>query len=230
MRTKLSEADPLNDTAKAQLAAALGSLGDMLLFMGDAAAAEDVYSRGLAIYSQLAAADSRPATQRALGLAHYRFATALLRQHKSAAAGHYQKCLDIHEELAGKGGSKIELMFALARCGKFERAAAIADEVRTARPPRARLLYYAAACYALCCADPMPSATADHVSSEKTRRASYGEKAVSTLCDAIRAGYRDAVELGVDPDFDYVRDLPEFQAILNELRDAQQESASPARP
>jgi hypothetical protein len=113
----------------------------------------------------------------------------------------------------------MELMLALAHCGKHMQAAAIAEKYRQSKSPDNELLIDLARCFAPCTA-----AAADDV----VLRKAYSESAIAALSAAIAQGYRDAVYLECEPDFDPMRNHAEFQDLLKAGEDGSISFKQPA--
>jgi tetratricopeptide (TPR) repeat protein len=196
-----------------------GTLGDLHLRLGDAAAALPYYREGLEGAQQLAAVDAGDEFQRRLSQAYYRRATALLRLGQGAAAEEdYRRCLELREAFAARHPQDQEarttLMVSLARCGRHERAVALAEELGTAGRKGPFLLFHIACCYALC----VPA-----VSGELRQR--YTGKAVEALGQAVALGYRDVVDIETDPDLDAIRGESGYRAVIERLQKASQPGA-----
>jgi tetratricopeptide (TPR) repeat protein len=180
--------------------------GDIsLLLLGDPAAARASYEAGLALRKQALGA-SREADE-GMGLlaeAHYRVATACLRagQAKDADAN-YRACLDLRRKLAAvqkdNPAAQVDLLVALARCGRGAEAAPKADALRPRLDDNPYLLYHLACAYAQC---------------------GSADAAVEALRRAAALGWAGYVELRTDPDLDPVRTHPGFATLQTELKAA----------
>ena len=75
-----------------------------------------------------------------------------------------------------------------------------------------------ACCLAVCAgavaADKDPAAV---TAEDRRRREDYAERAVGALREAVKHGYRHVLSIETDPDFDAVRDRPEFKKLLADL-------------
>jgi hypothetical protein len=152
--------------------------------------------------------------KRDLALAHYRLGNLARRSNDSATAReHYLKSLELREDLVALDESndrrQLELMLALAHCGDHARAAGIAEKYRSGESPDNELLIDVSRCFAQC-----SMAASDDV---ELRRV-YSERAIAALTAAIAQGYRDAVYLESEPDFDPIRKHPEFPNLPNQAR------------
>jgi tetratricopeptide (TPR) repeat protein len=209
---ELARAHKQNIRYRTDVATLCGTLGDLHLRLGDAAAALPCYREGLEAARQLAAQDDRDMFQRRLSQAYYRLATASLRLGKTGAAEQdYRRCLELREEFAARHpqdqGAKTELMVSLARCGRHERAVTLAEELRQTGRLGPFLLFQVACCYAVCSS----AAPAD-------LRQRYAGKAVEALGQAVTLGYSDVTDLETDPDLDAVRGEPGYRAVIEGLR------------
>jgi hypothetical protein len=209
---ELVRAHKQNIRYQTDVATLCGTLGDLHLRLGDAAAAQPYYREGLAAAQQLAALDDGDEFQRRLSQAYYRRATASLRLGETAAAEQdYRRCLELREKFAARHPQDQEartaLMVSLARCGQHERAVTLAEELRTAGRKGPRLLFHIACCYALC----VPTVPDD-------LRQRFIGKAVEALEQAIALGYRDRVDIETDPDLDAIRREPGYRAAIERLQ------------
>ncbi len=147
-----------------------------------------------------------------------------------AAAG-FRRCLEIREKLATDPGAKmaqIDLMVALARCGRHARAAAIARELVATDPKNEQIYFHAACGYALgadaarteqstarTAGDPLASAIAAGRDAILVRL--YTRLALDCLRKGKARGWTDVVKLETDPDLEPIRDDPAFRALLAEF-------------
>jgi serine/threonine-protein kinase len=129
------------------------------------------------------------------------------------AAKCFDECLEIRESLAEKDAKsylkKLNLLVVLARVGKHQRAAQLAEELRSGHEKNADFLIHAARCYAQ---------YALAVPSNLTLRARYQELALAALQSALQNGYKDIIVLEADPDLDPLRDTSAFKKMINEFK------------
>jgi tetratricopeptide (TPR) repeat protein len=127
----------------------------------------------------------------------------------ATAAKCFGECLDIRQELADKDASsfkkQVDLLEILARSGKHERAAALAEKLRVGHEKDADFLVTAARSYAQC------SSTAKN---DAALGRKYQELAVAAVQTALAQGYKDTFTLETDPDLVPIRDNPEFKKLL----------------
>ncbi len=199
------------------------------------AAARVFHQKALDIIEKRAAEDPENLdVQGRLAMTLYYEATCALHSgDRPAAEAGYRRCLEIRERLATEPQAKmprVDLMVALARCGKYARASAIASEL-VASPPNDAQIYFQAACgYAL-------SAAAAREEGEQAIRSApglirpriaaaldgllaraYAARAVECLRLGKARGWADVVSLEIDPDLEPIRHDPSFQALLAEFR------------
>jgi serine/threonine-protein kinase len=199
----------------------------------DPAGARGFHRKALAVLEKRAGID--PAnldTQSRLAETLYYEATSALHSGDAdGAAVGYRRCLKIREKLVTEPSAKmpqVELMLALARCGRHARAADIAREL-VATDPKDEQIYFHAACgYALAagaarCAQDALRATGDPFGSAVA--AGYGllvrqytNQALDCLRMAKARSWTDVVKLETDPDLEPIRDKPAFRSLLAEFR------------
>jgi serine/threonine-protein kinase len=125
------------------------------------------------------------------------------------AAKCFGECLDIRQELADKDASsfkkQVDLLEILARSGKHERAAALAEKLRVGHEKDADFLVNAARSYAQC------SSAAKNDSALERK---YQELALAAVQTALAQGYKETVTLETDPDLVPIRDNPDFKKLL----------------
>jgi serine/threonine-protein kinase len=223
LRTALVREDPYSFRKKADLLRLCGTVGDMWLMHGDAAAAKAYYGEALGPTEKLAAVDDRLIVQRTLGQNYYRMATACLRLNDPASADlYYHKCLEVRlkdrYEHPDDDNARINLMIAQARCGQHREAAALAAELLRRRPKDPGVLFQAACCYALCGPAVAHGKAAEQLTpDERDQQKGYARQAVEALRQARANGYRDVKALQTDPDLDPVRESAEFRTLLDEM-------------
>jgi hypothetical protein len=237
---ELVDSAPKNTAYLLSLEVASSEYGDLLLLrLGQPEEARRRYEVALAQSRAVAFTDEAARYQQiGLALDHYRLATAALKMgDKAAAARSYAAARawrevhlrELESSLAGQKNpndpgmltdARINLMLAQARCGQRREATAMAShllETAISLPAkdrwRARLLVGAAFGFAL---------AAD--SADPTGRKNCLSQAVRALDLAITSGYRNVGQLETDPDFDPLRDDPEFgkdfQSLIQKVRAA----------
>ena len=158
-----------------------------------------------------------------LSTMYYKLATTHLRlSQPDKAKPTFAKCLALREELAAidaeNSQRQIALMLAQARCGQHDKASEWANQLATDAAENAGTLFYVACGYALSAgavADQLKDAPSNDEATQLKKR--YETSAIETLEKAVTLGYRDVVSLQTDPDLDAVRQLPEFQKLLDTL-------------
>jgi eukaryotic-like serine/threonine-protein kinase len=178
----------------------------------DPASARALHQKALELIDKRAQADPENfETKKVLAETLYYVATtALYSGDNKASADGYERCLKLRLELASEPKAKmsqIDVMLALARCGKHAEAAKIA-EMLVATPPRDEELYFFSACgYALA------AGTAGNAALARQ----YVGKAVECLRKGKERGWADVASLETDPDLAPIRNDPAFQALLAEF-------------
>jgi serine/threonine-protein kinase len=209
--------------AKHDVARASSMRGDFHLRAGEIENARPLYERALSLTKELLTADPRNKDyQFDLGHAHYRLGLLALRAKDTAAARtQFESSLAVREKMAaqdvGNDRRQMELMLALAHCGKHAQAAAIAAKLLNGVPD-GELLVDAARCYAQCAA----AASVDEALRQK-----YFKDAFQAVEKAIKMGYRDAVYLVTEVDLDPLRTESGFGKLVEEVR---RSAKSPMQP
>jgi tetratricopeptide (TPR) repeat protein/tRNA A-37 threonylcarbamoyl transferase component Bud32 len=182
----------------------------------DAAAAREFHRKALDLIEKRAAADPTSLATKAMlaETIYYEAACALHAGDADGAAKGFRRCLEIRRALATDPKFKmpqVDLCVALARCGEHAQAARIAHDL-VATPPKDEHLYFQAACgYAL---------AAGSAAGDASLAKQYGAAALDSLRKCIARGWNDVVSLETDPDLAPIRNNPEFQALVAELRRA----------
>ncbi len=221
LRERLAAENPDQTQVRRDLLLSYEKLGHLsLLQWNDPAEARRMYEKSLDEFLKRLEADPKSAVaQGDAGTAHYYVATAALRQgDRATAATHFHSCLEIRERLAAAQKTKIasiDLMLALARCGRHEDAARIADEIN--RQPQGADIDFQLACGYALSAGAAERATPDRAHALVRR---YADAAVAALRHAVGLGWKDVGSLETDPDLDPIRRDAGFLALLDELRRA----------
>ncbi len=216
LREKLLAAAPTNRNHRFELARTHGNLGDIYLHTDNLDDAEMQYQAALQHVQGLVEVDKEIADyQRDLGLAHYRLGNLALRRGETEqAAEQFARSLEVREALVARDATndrrQMELMLALAHCKQHVRAAEMAATYRQKPEADNELLLDVARAYAQCAA----------AVSEPAEAAGYCEQAVEAITAALANGYKDAVYLEMEPDYEPLRSHPKFKELLAQLRDA----------
>jgi hypothetical protein len=152
--------------------------------------------------------------QRDLGLAHYRLGNLALRRGDHRAADEqFGLSLEVRQSLADKDPAndrrQMELMLALAHCKQHVRAAEMAAAFRQKPEVDNELLLDVARAYAQCAA----------AAGEDSQAETYLQQAYAAVAAAVDEGYKDAVYLEAEVDFDPLRTHEGFQALVARLRE-----------
>src|SRR5205823_3667465 len=102
---------------------------------------------------------------------------------------------------------------ALARRGQPAEAAVAVDKLRSLNTQNPEHLYQAARCYALCLSAALQHPDAP-TAQEKAARERYARRAIDSLREALRHGYKDIGQVKLTKDFDCVRGREDFKALL----------------
>jgi tetratricopeptide (TPR) repeat protein len=212
-----SRPNPNSLQAGDALAAALSHAGDLELMLGDAGKARGLYAEAHELFARRAAQNPAAAGPRqSLSQSHYQLGTACRRLGEAAADRHFRECLALRQALAKddprNANKQIDLMLALARCGRHTEAAAGADELGRRAPRDPRIRFYVACIYAL-----SSGATAGEADGGAALRRRYLDRALENLTEALACGWRDGVALQTDPDLDPVRGEPRFKELLAQI-------------
>jgi len=140
----------------------------------------------------------------------------------------FERSRQIRQELAARARSDVgfqqALMFPLARLGRVDAAAAIADSLRKKLSNDAGNLYFVACCYALCAEALRKSPAVAQRPRSKSLPPKHPQPAgefeslaIQTLRDAVARGYNSGWLMRVDPDLAPLRGNKEFQKLLQQL-------------
>lgn len=207
-------------------------LANSQLYAGDAKSALPNFRIAADRLEQLHNASPRNATlKRKLAQALYGHGVAVVETKQDDARQSFERCRQIRQALADAAPSDVgfqqALMFPLARLGKVEQAAAIAESLRTKLPDDAGNLYFVACCYALCAEaqrkTPVVARRPGMKGSPKKQgkppraAAEFQRLAIQSLRSAVAKGYKSKLLMRADPDLAPLRKNREFQKIINGL-------------
>jgi tetratricopeptide (TPR) repeat protein len=217
IRQTLLTSEPANQPLQVELGNSLVNVGDVhLQLSADPMAAREQYQQAVKLREEVVAANPQNSgMKRALAFAYYRLATACLHAGDREIADElYAKALPIYKEQV----LAIPYILTLARLGQHGGASERADKVVARRPSDRNILVEAACCYALCTAAvEHPKAVPAPGPEKSALAATYMNKALANLREAIKLGWKDLVRLETDPDFAPLRKSPDFQAIVHEV-------------
>jgi tetratricopeptide (TPR) repeat protein len=185
--------------------------GDMLLSLG--APLPEVLAhieRAIALNRRVLEIDRDIESRKSLASSLYsRGVVAVRTGDQTTAAKCFRECLEMRQELADKDvqsyRKKMDLLEILARAGKHEKAAQLAEELRVTHQKDPEFLICAARCYA-------QSSLA--VQDNPMLRQKYRELALTALETALKQGYKDILVLETHPDLEPVREIPGFKMLL----------------
>ncbi|MCS6978294.1 MAG: protein kinase [Gemmatales bacterium] len=222
LRKALLTLEPANQALQAELGSSYTNIGDIYLqFLNNPAAARDQYQEAVKLREEIVAGNPyNVAMKRMLAFAYYRLATAHLHLgDRDSADILYARALPIYKDQQ----LVIPYILTLARLGQHGAASERADKLVSRRPGDRNILVETACCYALCAAaldhpkaEPAPGANKSNLA------ATYAEKAVNNLRQAVKLGWKDLARLETDPDLAPLRESQSFQAIVYELGKEQQ--------
>jgi serine/threonine protein kinase len=210
-----SKARPEDRGRRRALAMAHERIGDALLRSNKAGAAT-AFAAAAKLYRELAAPDPRNVGAQA-DLSRVLYSQGLAAERagdNGPAAEYFRASLEIREARPNVGEDTVgqrDLMMSLARVGRADEAAALAEKVRAKLPKDGGALVDVACCYAVC------SARGPGAGDEKGTRERYAAKALEALTQALDAGYGDKVNLETEPDLDGVRNRPAFKALVDRV-------------
>jgi tetratricopeptide (TPR) repeat protein/tRNA A-37 threonylcarbamoyl transferase component Bud32 len=189
--------------------------GDMLLLLGEPLPEVLAHvDRAIALGRRVLALDKAVDFRQHLAEALYSRGMVAVRAGDPAMATKcFAECLEIREQIAaqdaGNYSKKKDLLEVLARAGKHERAAALAEDLRRGHEKDAGFLIGAARCYARC---------SMAVAGKPALRQKYVDLALAALETALGLGYKDITTLEAHPDLDSVREMPAFKKLLEKVR------------
>jgi serine/threonine-protein kinase len=206
--------DPQGDY-KGDMAVSQGAYGDALLRFGKAEEAEKSYEESMRYLKlNIAAVPDDIKLEPLLAMAHERLATASAALGKQPAAEqHYQEALGLRKALSQIEPTNLvrgaAYQLALARCGKYDEAAAGAGKLLpgAAKDKKTVLLLDVARCYATCATGDGP------------KKPDYTRQALQALNEVVtQKDYKDAFVLETDPDLAAVRGEPAFKVLVDEVK------------
>jgi tetratricopeptide (TPR) repeat protein len=221
----LDASDEERAAMKGEVRATFDRLGELhLLWLNEPQTAQEHYDQSLQIAESI-----RDASPKSFA-ARLNLATALVKRgnvsrrlNNPDADDYFRKALDLLEVLAQEEDPEIlmvqgELALVLARLGQHERAAERAEKLRQLSPEYSRNLYNVACCYALCAAAVSDSTPVPSTADAESIRNEYVAKAIDALRQCLKHGLDRSTYLEIDPDLDAIRQAPEFQDIVRELK------------
>lgn len=208
-------------TDRANVALCHDYLGTARLLAGEAAAARDDYRQAVERLEPLCREAPRSAIlRRKLAKACYGLGVACAQLDDPEAKTYLERSLALRQDLAKKAPEDVSLrqdvMLSLARLGRTDDAARLAEPLAAPMLKEPEVLYTIACVYALCAAGTMGDAST-----------AYQDKAVAALRQCIASGYEGTAMLQLDPDLSAIQNHEEFRRLIAEL---QQRQASPAKP
>ena len=180
--------------------------------------AREYYARAVAGLEHLTTQERNGPVSLELANAQYFLGTALLRlgevQGSDAA---FARCLELRrrvaEEEPGNISTQLDLLLALARCGRVAEADSLAVRLLGEAGQDPRTIPLQVGCGLALCA----AASRRQQPDNPARAAAYVERALAALALAEDAGLRDPTSLLLNPDLDPIRQEPAFQQILQRI-------------
>ena len=214
LATLLIAEDPGSNARKRLLAKTRERRGDELLRTNKPAESAKEWAAAVELYKAIADSDPKNVGAQAdLARVLYSQGLASLRNKDTvAAAPYFQASLELRKKrvnLKTETVAQRDLMPSLARSGSHLEATDLAEAVRAKLPKDPGALLDVALCYAICSVA-VPAAGAD-----KEIHSRYVSKSLDALKQSIEAGYGDKVNLETEPDFDAIRNLPEFKKLVS---------------
>jgi tetratricopeptide (TPR) repeat protein len=212
----LEAAHPTDVQIKVDMAGANGNCGALEMQIKDFARAAPYFERAVAILQDLESKGklkNQPVFQNWLREQQRKLPVC----QKAARAVE-----DLDFALAQPAAEVPELLLlrsaALAGRGRHAPAALTAEKLRSVAPRDAAILYNVACCYGLCVAGVAAGKTPDQLTAaESVDRAKYLRRAIDTLREAVRRGYKDVQHLQTDPDLAALRSEQEYQTLVASL-------------
>jgi tetratricopeptide (TPR) repeat protein len=202
----------VRDAALSQL-----TIGDLSLIRGEPARACEDYFRVFETFNRaLAIEPDDMNAMRDLAAVHYRLGVVVPRAFaglglpaQALAAWHFGECRRLRTELAQADSKDVqgqmELLLALARCGRTDEAEKVADVLLERARDDRRILFQVA-----CGLSVAGSATGP--AADRCRKEAW--KVLDTLVDR---GWKDRVSLETEPDLEAVRRDPRFRTLLDRI-------------
>jgi tetratricopeptide (TPR) repeat protein len=216
---KLAADHPDHVGARAEGAVACGNCAWVEMYVKDFARAAPYLGRGVAILEDLTARGkikNQPRYKEWLTLQRAQLTTC--RKAERALQDLEFAAAQPHQEAA-----QLLLLRAtvLANRGSHAEAARTAERLRGLAPKDKDVLYDVACCYGLCAAGVAAGKKPDQLTTEESAaRRRYTARAVETLTEAVRRGYRDVQHCQTDPDLAAVRGDKRYQELVKSLTPA----------
>src|SRR5262249_34008021 len=214
----LADANPDSVQAQADLVAAYGTSGRAEMQAHAYAEAAGYFERGVTILNRLKTQGKlkdQPAYQNWLRTQQ---------QELSLCKAAIRAIDDLDFALAQPAARAKRLLViraaGVAARGRCADATATAEKLHALGPADSPTLYDVACCYALCAAGVAPGKAVDRLAPEESEaRRRYTDRALQSLAEAVRRGYRDVDRMEADPDLAAVRSEREYQRLVAGLRE-----------
>jgi hypothetical protein len=205
---RLANAQPLNARHKHEYGRSSGMLGELLLLTQRREEARASLILATSIAEELVAADGEnPELRHELGLAHYRNGCWHLRYDPDGAREAFEKCNAVREALAKADPAnerlQVDWMLVQAHLGNLERVLSMSERLLSSEKIDIEIAIECARAHAL--------GVLTAVSDESRLR--HQNLSIHLLARVRKRGPFPQY-LQLEPDFDPIRSLPEFQALV----------------
>jgi serine/threonine-protein kinase len=223
LRQEWVKANELDDYAKKELGRTLEAFGDMETESRHYQEALDYYQKALTVFKELLQKDPNVPTELQWYRSNVEYRLGTIYQQLNdgkAAQEHFLACAKTREGLfksdPKNAQRKVELMLVEARLGKHREAAKMAQELVDFAPQHPGKLFAAACGFALCNSSAVPQGQSANADDEAIKH-SYADKALATLGQAIRYGYRDVQALQTSPDLASLRSSDDYKRLISQI-------------
>jgi tetratricopeptide (TPR) repeat protein len=220
----LRRLDPASLKYRWGLAVSAGRYAELCVCAGDPKRADEQGRMALRLARDLRDIDPGSAEHDALvALMQYRLGVVVDRmgEHDRALAQFMECrriCLNLERFVPGKLAFQ-KLMLAQARVGEHAAAAKLAAGLRVQAAKNVLDLVAIASAWAVCVPEVGRNTPPEKLTeAEKSLRKKYSDTAIAVLREAVALGYADWGALQIEVDFEPVRSLPEFKALVAKLK------------
>jgi serine/threonine protein kinase/tetratricopeptide (TPR) repeat protein len=229
LREEALRRQPQSVFAKLVLAFEHERLGDFEVRTGNPEEGKNSLLNAQTRYDELLKADPKnEEIKKHLSRACYLLGTAYLRlQERQLATRTYSEALEMRKAIAEKDSANLpkqkDYMVNLARCGQYQAAAKMAEEIYKKSPNDVDTLLNLMRCYALCSmtlGGPQDETTPAAGKAEP--RDAYAASAADYFEQAVANGFKNVVDIETDPDIDAIQNYAPFKHTLEKLRESVQ--------